>query len=307
MEGLPGDVSLALFYQSLLDNLFDGVYFADLERRITYWNRGAEAISGYSAEEVIGRACGDGLLVHTDDRGSQLCTHGCPLLHVIRSNERRAEANVYLKHKRGHRVPVSIRSAAVVNEAGEVVGAVEVFSDISEKKRIERQVVELENLAFRDALSGLANRRYAEMRLAHAVEEMQTFGRQYAVFMVDLNGFKKANDRYGHAVGDELIRVLSRTLTESLRAEDLVARWGGDEFLILASGIAGQQLESRAERLRSMVRTSMAVKGNMQVSVTAAVGATMIALTDSSTSVVQRADEMMYADKNRQGGCPARS
>ncbi len=164
---------------------------------------------------------------------------------------------------------------------------------------MERKVVELENLSFRDALSGMANRRYAEMRLAHAVEEVQTFGRQYAVFMVDLNGFKAANDRYGHAVGDELIRVLGRTLTECVRTEDLVARWGGDEFLILASGMAGQQLESRAERLRSMVQASIVVKENMQVAVTAAVGATMIQPTDSSASVVERADEQMYADKNR--------
>lgn len=295
----PVDTGSPLFYQRLLDSLFDGVYFVDLERRITYWNRGAEAITGYRAEEVIGKSCADNLLVHVDDRGTQLCLHGCPLSYAVNTAER-CEAEVYLKHKRGHRVPVSVRVAPLLNQTGETVGAVEVFSDISGKKQTERRVAELENLAFRDQLSGMANRRYAEMRLDHAVEETQQFGRRFAVFMADLNGFKAANDLYGHAVGDELIRVLGKTLTGSTRAEDLVARWGGDEFLILTPGLAEPQLEGRAERLRSLVRASAVVEKDIQVAVTAAVGATMIRPDDSSASVVQRADEQMYTDKNRQ-------
>jgi diguanylate cyclase (GGDEF)-like protein/PAS domain S-box-containing protein len=297
--GAPADARSPLFYQRLLDSLFDGVYFVDRERRITYWNHGAEAITGYRAEEVIGRSCADNLLLHVDDRGTQLCLYGCPLSYAVNTSER-CEAEIYLKHKCGHRVPVSVRVAPLLNETGETVGAVEVFSNISAKKQVERRVVELENLAFHDKLSGMANRRYAEMRLDHAVEEARQFGRRFAVIMMDLNGFKALNDLYGHAAGDELIRVLGKTLMENTRTEDLVARWGGDEFLILLAGIAESQLDGRAEQLRNLVRASAVVEQNVQVEVTAAVGATMIRQDDSSASVVQRADEQMYADKKRQ-------
>jgi len=96
------------FYANLLDEISDGVYFVTRDRRITYWNGGAQRITGYSVEEVLGRSCGEGILRHVNDRGRQLCLHGCPLIAVMTDGKPR-EANIYLHHKDGQRVPVTVR------------------------------------------------------------------------------------------------------------------------------------------------------------------------------------------------------
>ena len=102
------------FYQGLLDQISDGVYFVTLDRRITYWNGGAERITGYAADEVLGRSCSEGILRHVDDAGRQLCLDGCPLAAVMKDGKPR-EAHVYLHHKDGHRVPVTVRGQALRN------------------------------------------------------------------------------------------------------------------------------------------------------------------------------------------------
>src|SRR6478672_11885933 len=120
-EGGTAGLSAQGFYRRLLDNLADGVYFVDLDRRITYWNKAAEAISGYSSDEVVGRCCSDNVLVHTGDDGCHLCLKGCPLLASIETGSNQW-AEVFLKHKRGHRVPVAVRVSAMTNSKGETIG-----------------------------------------------------------------------------------------------------------------------------------------------------------------------------------------
>ena len=114
------------FYQDLLDKMSDGVYFVTVDRNITYWNSGAERITGYGADEVLGHSCGEGLLRHVTGAGRQLCLHGCPLLAVMEDGKPR-KAQVYLHHKDGHRVPVTVRGQALRFPDGQIVGSVEVF------------------------------------------------------------------------------------------------------------------------------------------------------------------------------------
>ena len=151
----PTDHELSSFHAKLLDSIFDGVYFVDAERKITYWNRGAESLTGYSADEAVRRYCYDNFLGHVDEKGCALCTNGCPLGATLLDGRRR-EADVFLRHKLGHRVPVCVRVAPITNQAGQIVGAVEVFNDVSARKRVERRVHELEGIAFRDTLTCLS-------------------------------------------------------------------------------------------------------------------------------------------------------
>jgi len=148
----------------LLDSLFDGVYFVDTERRITYWNAAAERISGYLRNEVLGTPCSLNLLRHIDGAGCELCTCGCPLTGTMEDGKPR-EAPVFLHHKLGHRVPVSVRTAPVYDEEGSVIGAVEIFSDNSSSLQILLEYEKLKQDAFFDELTGIGNRRYGEMTL----------------------------------------------------------------------------------------------------------------------------------------------
>ena len=110
----------------ILDNIYGGVYYVDQNRKIRYWNKEAEKITGFSKAEVIGKHCYDNILQHVDDQGTNLCHNGCPL-HATMEDGKKREANVYLHHKDGQRIPVTIRTVPLKDEKNEIVGAVELF------------------------------------------------------------------------------------------------------------------------------------------------------------------------------------
>jgi diguanylate cyclase (GGDEF)-like protein/PAS domain S-box-containing protein len=284
------------FYEKFLDQLFDGLYFVDRERRITYWNQGAEQLTGYSASEVVGSHCFDNLLRHVDDEGCALCLHGCPLELTIADGQRR-ETELYLRHKLGHRVPVSARVAPIRNDEGKILGALEIFSDVSEKKKAERRAIELEQLAFRDELTGIPNRRYMELKVQQAIQEVEEFDRSIGLLMIDLDHFKRVNDIYGHQMGDATLRVISRTIAGNLRLGDIAGRWGGEELLVIGMDVSAADLLPFAEKLRNLISESTIADASGRITVTASIGATIIKRGDSAGSAIQRADELMYRSK----------
>lgn len=285
------------FYKSLLDNLYDGVYFVDRERRITYWNRGAERITGYTEAEVLGHRCMDNLLAHVDLKGCSLCTGHCPLAQTMADRKSR-ETEVFLHHRNGHRVPVLVRTAPIHDDGGQVVGAVEVFTDHTSRLAVLEQVRELERLAFLDGLTELPNRRFAEMALDAALNEFHRFGWPFGVLMMDLDRFKEVNDGYGHEAGDRILRMVARTLAGSSRSFDLVGRWGGEEFLAVVKNVTPDALRAAGEKFRVLVETSVLDLEGARVSVSLSVGAAVAVPGDTAEGLVRRADEALYASKS---------
>jgi diguanylate cyclase (GGDEF)-like protein/PAS domain S-box-containing protein len=286
----------ALSYENLLDGIYDGVYFVDRNRRITYWNKGAENLTGYTRDEVVGRHCFDNILSHVNSEGCNLCVGGCLLTHSLRDGERR-EDEVYLQHKLGHRIPVSVRISPLRNRAGQVIGAIETFSDISAKKIVERRAGELEQLVFRDVLTGVSNRRYMALRVEQALQEVQQFGRQIGLILVDLDHFKEVNDTLGHETGDRVLKMVCNTLGHNLRHGDHMGRWGGDEFVLIAMDVAVEGLSSIAARYCKLIAESAVSSGEKRAHVTCSMGATQLRASDTAEQAIARADELMYRSK----------
>jgi diguanylate cyclase (GGDEF)-like protein len=235
-------------------------------------------------------------LTHIDDEGHVLCKHGCPLTATLADGERR-EMEIYLQHKEGHRVPVFVRVAPIRDSAGNVIGAVEVFSDISSKKRLERRAGELEKIAHHDSMTGLCNRLYTELKVAQAIQEVEQFGKSMGLLMIDLDRFKEVNDRFGHAAGDVVLRTVSNTISCSLRASDILGRWGGDEFIAVITDVDRRELRTVAEKCRRLIAESAATFENKSIRVTASFGETLISPGDTLITAVRRADELMYKSK----------
>lgn len=286
----------------MLDSLYDGVYFVDAERRITYWNIGAEHLTGYSAAEMLGRFCYDNLLAHVTAAGCALCLDGCPLHQTLADGERR-EAEVFLRHKDGHRVPVCVRVSPIAAENGAIIGAVEVFSDISAQKQLERKADVLENLAYHDALTGVANRRYIELKIQQAIQEVEHFSRSYGLILVDIDHFKSVNDSNGHGTGDAALKAVSSTLSRAIRPGDIVGRWGGDEFLLLIRDINEDSLLQLANRCCQLIARTSIPTGDSRLNLTASLGVTLLAGNDSCHDAVNRADTLLYSSKRSGRGC----
>lgn len=283
------------FYRKVLENLYDGVYFVDKCRRITFWNKGAEAITGFSRSEVEGSLCYNNILRHVDDEGRELCTNLCPLKKTLEDGEMR-EAKVYLHHKNGHRVPVSIRSIAIY-EGDDIVGAVEVFFDDSEKRNMLDDMKNLESLAMKDELTGLYNRRYTETFLNSKLKESAVLGIPVGVGFIDIDKFKDFNDNYGHDTGDEVLKMVSLSMDSVTRRTDLVSRWGGEEFVAVFTGVGESRLKTICEKIRMLVEKSSLDKSGESLRVTISIGATMAKQGDTINDIINRADGLLYESK----------
>jgi diguanylate cyclase (GGDEF)-like protein/PAS domain S-box-containing protein len=282
------------FYQELLDQISDGVYFVTRNRRITYWNRGAEEITGYGAGEVLGHGCSEGILRHVDDTGRQLCLHGCPLAAVMKDGQPR-EALVFLHHKDGHRLPVTVRGQALRNSDGEIVGSVEVFSPRGVNPYADLRRNRTDDRV--DSVTGMAPRRIGELTLQTLTRAVTEQATTLGVLYIDADHFKDVNDTFGHKTGDQVLRMVGQSIVNALRRADVPVRWGGEEFLALLPGADQVSLHATAERVRILVENSWIQKGEVQVRVTVSVGATMALRSETPDDLVDRADALMYASK----------
>ena len=173
--------------------------------------------------------------------------------------------------------------------------------DVTERRRAEQDLRELTAVlterAVRDPLTGLANRALLEERLRTALARDARSGQTTGVLFLDLDGFKDVNDRHGHAVGDEVLRVVAERLVGVVRPSDTVARLGGDEFVVLVEDATGEALGRLAERLQAAIALPVPV-GGLHLRVGASVGSALShAGEDDPQGLLSAADARMYLAK----------
>ena len=287
------------FFKEIVDNLYDGVYFLDRDRVITYWNKGAERIAGYSVNDTVGHSCRDRLLNHVTANGVELCKKSCPLTAVMKDGIPR-EAEVYLHHKNGHRVPVVVRGTPLMDEEGNIIGAIETFSNNNKLIKARREVNKSRQAALTDPLTGIGNRRFVDGRLRAAIAESDVNENPVGLIIFDIDNFKLFNNTYGHNTGDKVLCMVASTFRNAVRTTDTIGRWGGEEFIAILNNIKDTErsLRTVAEKVRSLIERSRLDLGDQSLTVTVSVGATFLLPGDTPESVVERADKLMYTSKN---------
>lgn len=287
------------FYKELLDNLYDGVYFVDRNRRITYWNQGAERLTGYSKDEVLGKFCSDNILMHVNEDGVVLCQELCPLAETMMDGQIREE-EFYLHHKDGYRLPVLVRVTPIKKD-GQIIGAVKIFSDNSSKVSAIERIDALKRAIYCDQLTGLANRTFIEITLTANIQEMMDYNYSFGLIFLDVDKFKTVNDTYGHNVGDEVLKMIAKTLLNGFRPIDIIGRWAGDEFVIVIANINREKMKEQTKKILSLVQQSSLTRGSNIIKVTVSVGATLACPEDSIEELISRADQLMYQSKKAGG------
>jgi diguanylate cyclase (GGDEF)-like protein/PAS domain S-box-containing protein len=285
------------FYAEILDSLQDGIYYLDRDRTITYWNRGAEKLTGYTADQVIGRSCRNNILNHVNEHGLVLCNDHCPMAATMQDGQPR-EVYVYLRHAEGHRVPVQVRSTAIRDDSGNIIGAVETFNKGVSPEKTERRIRKLQQTALLDPLTFIGNRRHLESRLKTSMFEFQENQLPFGLLFCDIDHFKNINDTFGHKRGDNVLRMVAQTLRANIRETDTMGRWGGEEFLVVLRDIEVESLQNIGEKLLNLVRESHLVLPDKRIlSATISIGGTLARKTDTIDSIVERADRLMYQSK----------
>jgi len=281
----------------ILDRLREGVYFVDRNRRIVYWNKAAEKLTGYAREQVIGRSCADGVLMHIDGEGNCLCRTGCPLAATMQDGKDR-EAHVFMYHAQGHRLPVWVRAATIRGRDNEVIGSVQIFSDDTDRIGMLDRLREMEQTALVDELTGLANRRYFDRAINASMEAYARDGTQFGLLVIDIDHFKQFNDTYGHAVGDKVLQLVAKTLIHNCRAYDTPVRWGGEEFVVISDRVTAETLHATAQRMRTLIAASALRHQDKELHITVSIGCSAVQPGDDADAVIRRADERLYKSKN---------
>jgi diguanylate cyclase (GGDEF)-like protein/PAS domain S-box-containing protein len=282
--------------QRILDHLCDGIFLIDTDKKIRFWNRTAETISGYADAEVCGSPCRD-FFGCRPDCANDRCETGCVIDYFLLQGLPYA-ARIFLRRRNGERLELSIRSNPFFGKDGTLDGAVVAFQEASDSSEISRRVEDLARLAYLDPLTGLANRRYAEGNLSSRLAELRRNRWPFGLVMMDVDGFKQVNDRFGHGSGDRVLQAIASSLLASSRAVDTLGRWGGDEFIAVLSNVNKRELLEAANKFRVVVERVrvLAVDGSV-LTTSISLGATAALPEDSIDTLVRRADDLLYESK----------
>ena len=275
----------------LLDKAQDAIFVQDMDRRILYWNKGAERLFGWTAEEVIGRRVADVFSHSAAEVDSALSL-------ALKHGEWNGE--VSKQHKDGKIFQVESRCTLVRDDDGNPCSILAINTDITERKAADSRV---HNLAFYDVLTGLPNRVLLRERLECALAQDIHGELPGALLLIDLDDFKTLNDTTGHDIGDRLLQVVASRLKSCVREADLVARLGGDEFVVLilglsaGSGCAVDEVSAIGEKILRACRQAYSLE-NYQYDGTTSIGATLFNGTpDTVDALMKRADLALYQAK----------
>jgi diguanylate cyclase (GGDEF)-like protein/PAS domain S-box-containing protein len=302
-DAFPQAPADAGFYQDLLNQMSDGVYFVDRDRRIQYWNKAAQQLTGYAPGEVVGRHCQEIRPCHAAWENGNICHEACPLTASMADGQAR-EITLHLRGKSGRKVPAAVRVRPVKGVDGTIVGAIEIFNDDTLHSEALRKAKSMQRLAYLDHLTQMPNRRFLEATLASAVAKFRVDEDAFGVLLIDLDEFKSINDCFGHMFGDRALRIVGEMLSHSLRPSDSVGRWGGDEFVAIVHSVDLEILQRLAARcVRLVKQVAIPCEAGQEIQLSVSIGATLSRPGESPEEILRRADELLYQSKAAGRGC----
>jgi diguanylate cyclase (GGDEF)-like protein/PAS domain S-box-containing protein len=276
---------------ALLDKARDAIFVEDMDRRILFWNKGAERLFGWAAEEAIGKPAEELFVGNWPDIAEalkRLTSHG------------EWKGEMTKRHKDGHLIVVESRSTLVCGADGEPQSILIINTDITERKASQASI---QRLAFFDTLTGLPNRAQLQEKLESTVSTQQFSQRAGALFFIDLDDFKTLNDSSGHDLGDLLLQQVAERLLSILRDVGFVARLGDDEFVVLLEDLrcdaanASQAAQTIAYALHRALQEPYQL-GSYEYQGTTSIGIALFPFPSHSVeNLLKRADIAMHHAK----------
>lgn len=283
------------FINNALDHLDEGVYFIDSGKNILYWNGGAENLTGYRPDEVALKKCCD-IIAHIGINGEKLCDKQCPVVATLNQNKLQ-EKDIYILHKEGHRIPVTVKTLPVYTKEGQLSGVIELVSDKSQRKIGHEQVKALTKAAYIDSLSELFSKQYIENRLQTMLKELPDKGQSFSILYINITGFRAINDLYSVSRADKVLKMVAKTLSAGITYPDIIGRWHGASFIAIVETANKGLLLLLADKLKTLVAESgFPINGetiHVNVSVTHAIAQSY----DTLDYLVERATKPSLEEK----------
>ncbi len=292
-------------FRALVDRMETGVYVVDVHQRIVYWNYGAEKVTGFLSQEMLGRPCGSNLVVEEIEHNPALCAHQCPLESGVGDHPPR-EVTTYFRHRAGHVLWVRLWTMAIKNRAGVIVGAVKVFCErvrAAGASEEERSKLHPEDL---DIETGLASRAATEAIVRGQIELSAKQRTPCGLILIRLDTLEEFQRGHGKDAGSAMLHEVARTLKDMMRRSDFLGRWDAGSFLAVLPGCGLAPLERVGARMkRAAGRVAISWWGDL-LSVKASASAVVVEAGDSVETVEKRLNaaedlELSLADGNETG------
>ena len=274
----------------MAENAWEIIWTADANGTVTYVSPAVERVRGVTVEQAMRQPLEE---ICPPATTASVRSYFGSLHAAIRDGSEppafREEHEMYRGD--GSTMVVEIQIIPHLDESGRVVEIIGVTRDISERNRFE---AELKRLAVTDAVTGVWNRRHGEDLLAAEMADARETGRPLSLLMLDIDHFKSINDRHGHQAGDHVLIDISHRLQDSLPSTDMVARWGGEEFVVLLRGCHIADAVAIAEKIRARIADAEFDDAGRA---TVSIGVAELTSDDDLDSWLARADEALYKAK----------
>ena len=293
-----GSLSHVFSYLYLLESLYHGFYIASTDGCVQVWNHGCDELIGISRDQIIGQPGLGGHIQYRKQSGQDLGINECPIRLAIETG-RTQSSELQVRRSDGDWLSVEVQTLPLIDAAGYLQGVAEIFRDVS-GGRDKGHYRDLRLMASRDALTHVANRGELKKRLdlEYYNCKERKFEFPFSIIFLDVDHFKKCNDTYGHAAGDEVLISVARLLQHEMYSGELVARYGGEEFVVLCPETPLNDAIQKAERLRQALEKATVVKTN-EFNITASFGVSQLEPTDEAEDVLKRADKALYVSKHQ--------
>lgn len=268
------------WFEALFKDSYDAIIIADRDHCIVDINKSFERLFKYKLEEIEGRSIDEVINLGREDSADPKLTEGLLAGNVVEAEGRRY-------NREGQPIDVQIKGIPLIVD-GELVGGYAIYSDITERKKAYERI---RYIGFHDTLTDLYNRSFLEEEIKRLDAPRQL---PISVIMVDVNGLKLINDTYGHSMGDKLLISAAKILKETCRQDDIVARWGGDEFVIFLPKTTKNETQRICQRILERSKTTKV----HDIPVQMALGAATKEKSDEDIyTTVKEAEDLMYRQK----------
>jgi diguanylate cyclase (GGDEF)-like protein/PAS domain S-box-containing protein len=289
-------------YQTVLDGLQTGVYIVDRNRRIRFWNEGAEQITGYLRQDVVGRFLRDHLLATGDDVKNFDLDLDDPINLVFRDGKA-SSMDVSILHKDGYRVPIVLRTMPIRNSRGVVVGAAESFEKNRSASQGNRRRSAFADSGCLDAVSGVAAKSFMETQLR---EHLITFAKHhipFGILLIQIDHMDQYRATRGPGVVPTILRVVAQSVGNCVRPTDLVGCWDENQFVAILMECKESEVALVGERVRKMIGRSEIEWWGEKFSVTSPVGGAGCRPGDSVELLIARAAASVKESIGKGGNC----
>ena len=287
-------------YRMVLDSLPVAVCAVDREGKVILWNDGAERVTGYLRQDVLGRLCTEAFLEHADTDNNSMEGNALPLVETMRDGKC-LTLRASLRKKSGQSVGVHVRTVPLRGDDGRMHGAAELFEEMIVRTPTDRRHNKLAVAGCVDQLTGILNHSMILARLQEALSLHKVYPVPFCALCISIDGLAKIRERFGQAAVDATLHVVAQSLESALRPTDYLGRWLEQEFLAILTECNESDVGKVGDRLRKMAQRSHVNWWGDTWGVTISIGATPVQDMDTAGGEVSRAEEGMRKS-NDSGG-----